>query len=193
MFTTIHTQMHRATDLAKVCRPGMDRAIETSHNPSALAKGIALPKNTKGGRGSRKNQDIQFYANPVLRKEAGFFVSLNRSTSIPSRAAESGQPHHPPPEIYPNAKRTRPRRPPEPGPDERDPGRSRDRGMPADKSSLSANPRPVKPDEAKPFRPVQAPTMSSSFSNYRYLPSHAFYPLISILAKTRGFPREVCL
>lgn len=41
MLTPIHIQMHRATDLAKVCRPGMDRAIETSHNPSALATGNA--------------------------------------------------------------------------------------------------------------------------------------------------------
>ena len=51
MITTIHTQMHRATDLAKVCRPWMDRAIETSHNPSALATGNAhrVAKKYQGG------------------------------------------------------------------------------------------------------------------------------------------------
>lgn len=73
------------------------------------------------------------------------------------------RPQHPPTRDLPESKRTRPRRPPEPGPDERDPGRSRDRGMPADKTSLSANPRSVKPDEAKPFRPVRQTAMPSSF------------------------------
>ena len=59
--------------------------------------GICSAENIKGGRGSRKNQDILFYVNPVLRKEAGFFVYITclNSTNIRPREVARIEIHHP--------------------------------------------------------------------------------------------------
>lgn len=150
-------------------------------------------KISKGDAVHVKTRTHCFTRTPFSERKRGFLFSQIPHHQSLERPEKPARPNLPPPETYPNAKRTRPRRPPEPGPDERDPGRSRDRGMHAYSPSLSANPRLVKPDEAKPFRPVHATTMPSSFSNYRYLTSDAPHPPISILEETRGFPREVCL